>query len=69
MAEDIEDSEPTAAPTPAAPSTPVPAAAPNEPEPYDPGEPRPELTITFERGLQVPQVPLADIEKKQGEGR
>lgn len=62
MAEGTEDSEPTPPSTPA----PSPAPAP-EPEPFDPGPPNPELMITFERGLQVPQPPLRDIE--QGESR
>jgi hypothetical protein len=56
-----------AALTPAAASTPAPAPA--EPGPYDPGLANQALMITFERGLQVPQPPLADIEKKQGETR
>jgi len=52
------------------PSTPPPAPAPPpEPEPYNPGPPNPELMITFERGLQVPQPPLTDIEEKEGETR
>jgi hypothetical protein len=68
------DSTPAPAPAPA-PEAPIPAAAstpapaPAEPEPYDPGLPNQALMITFERGLQVPQPPLADIEKKQGETR
>lgn len=55
MADDIENSELA---VPAAPA--IEPAAPTDnvqPEPYDPGPPDPNLMITLEKGLQVPQAP------------
>jgi hypothetical protein len=55
MADEIENSEPAAPAGPA--QEPAVPAVNLEPAPYDPGPPDPNLMITLEKGLQVPQAP------------